>query len=137
MNYWLMKTEPGTYSWDDLVRDKSTEWDGVRNYLARNNMREMKKGDLVLIYHSVGEKRVVGIATVSAESHPDSTDTTETWDCVDVRAVKSLTEPVTLAVVKATPALADMKLVTHSRLSVQPVSPKHFQKILSLAKTEL
>ncbi len=130
MNYWLMKTEPGTYSWDDLVRDKRTEWDGVRNYGARNNMCEMKLGDLVFIYHSVNEKQIVGIAKVVATAHQDSTDTSGTWECVDIAAVEAVNPPVTLADVKADGKLADMVLVNNSRLSVQPVMATEWQHIL-------
>ena len=133
--YWLMKTEPGSYSFEDLLRDGSTEWDGVRNYQARNNMKEMALGDLVLIYHSVGPKELVGIARVSATAHPDSTTDDERWECVDLVPVKPLIEAVSLAVVKAEPSLADMALVKHSRLSVAPLSAKEFNRVLKLAGT--
>lgn len=134
MNYWLMKTEPGTYSWDDLVRDKKTEWDGVRNYGARNNMKAMKKGDLVFVYHSVNEKQIVGIAEVVKEAHPDSTDKTGTWECVDIKAVKALGKPVTLAQIKTDKALTAMVLVNNSRLSVQSVTAREWKRIVSFAK---
>ena len=135
--YWIMKTEPGAYSFDDLVRDGSTEWDGVRNYQARNNMREMSLGDLVLIYHSVGPKDFVGVARVSAEAHPDSTTDDDRWECVDLEPVKKLVEPVNLATVKSDPKLADIALVKHSRLSVAPLTAAEFRHLLELAKTKL
>lgn len=134
MKYWLVKTEPSTYSWEDLVRDKNTEWDGVRNYGARNNMKAMKKGDQVFVYHSVNEKQIVGIAEVVKEAHPDSTDSAGTWECVDIKAVKELARPVTLAKIKADKALVDMVLVNNSRLSVQPVTAREWNRILSFAK---
>jgi predicted RNA-binding protein with PUA-like domain len=131
MAYWLFKSEPGTWSWDDQVKagSKGTEWDGVRNYQARNFMRQMKKGDLGFFYHSVNEKRVVGIVKVIAEAHPDSTDGTGTWECVDLAAVEAMPEPVTLDQVKAEPACAEMVLVNNSRLSVQPVSEKEWKRV--------
>ena len=135
--YWIMKTEPEAFSFDDLVRDGSTEWDGVRNYQARNNMREMSIGDLILIYHSVGPKDFVGIARVSAEAHPDSTTDDERWECVDIELVQPLVQPVNLATIKADPKLADVALVKHSRLSVAPLTAAEFRYILKLAKTRL
>ena len=124
MTYWLLKSEPDAWSWDQQKRDgaKGAEWDGVRNYQARNHMRAMKKGDLALFYHSGDEKQAVGIVKVIAEAHPDSTDGTGRWECVDVAAVQDLPRPVTLAMAKAEPKLKDMVLVKNSRLSVQPVS---------------
>jgi predicted RNA-binding protein with PUA-like domain len=124
MTYWLLKSEPDTWSWDQQTRDgtKGAEWDGVRNYQARNHMRAMKKGDLALFYHSGDEKQAVGIVKVIAEAHPDSTDGSGLWECVDVAAVQDLPRPVTLAAVKMEPKLKDMVLVKNSRLSVQPVS---------------
>ena len=135
--YWIMKTEPEAFSFDDLVRDGSTEWDGVRNYQARNNMREMAIGDLILIYHSVGPKDFVGIARVSAEAHPDSTTDDERWECVDIEPVQPLVQPVNLATIKADPKLADVALVKHSRLSVAPLTVAEFRYILKLARTRL
>ena len=134
MAYWLMKSEPGTWSWDDQVKDgdDGAEWDGVRNYQARNNMRAMRTGDLAFFYHSVGEKACVGIVKVVAESHPDSTDTTGKWDCVDVVAVTALPTPVTLEEIKATPKLKDMVLVKNSRLSVQPVVAAEWKAVCAL-----
>ena len=131
MAYWLFKSEPNTWSWDDQVAagDKGEEWDGVRNYQARNNMRAMKLGDLGFFYHSVNEKRIVGIVEVCATSHPDSTTDDERWDCVDVRAVEPVPSPVTLADIKAEPKLADFALVKQSRLSVVPVSAAEWKLI--------
>ena len=124
-----MKTEPGTYSWEDLLRDKKTFWDGVRNYQARNYLNEMKKGDLVLYYHSVNEKKVVGIARVIRESYQDPSTTDERWVAVDIEPVRSLENPVTLAAIKSDEGLAEMVLVKNSRLSVQPVKKHEFELI--------
>ena len=134
MAYWLFKSEPNTWSWDDQVAkgEAGEEWDGVRNYQARNNMRAMKLGDLGFFYHSVNEKRIVGIVEVSAESHPDSTTDDPRWDCVDVRAVAPMPRPVTLAEIKAEPRLADFALVKQSRLSVVPVSAEEWQIICEM-----
>lgn len=135
MAYWLFKSEPNTWSWDDQVAagKKGTEWDGVRNYQARNVMRDMKKGDRGFFYHSVNAKAIVGIVEVVKEAHPDSTDDTGKWECVDVRAVEPLANPVTLDMVKATEGLSDMALVRNSRLSVQPVRDAEWETVLSLA----
>lgn len=134
MAYWLMKSEPGAWSWEQQKKEgrKGAEWDGVRNYQARNNMRAMKKGDLAFFYHSVGEKACVGIVKVVAEAHPDSTDGTGQWECVDVAAVTDLPRPVTLAEIKTTPQLKDMVLVNNSRLSVQPVTAGEWRKVCAL-----
>ena len=132
---WLMKTEPGSYSFEDLLRDGSTEWDGVRNYQARNNLKEMAVGDLVLIYHSVGPKEIVGIARVSVKAHPDSTTDDERWECVDLVPVKALDNPVSLATIKADSRLADIALIRHSRLSVAPLTDEEFKYLLKLAGT--
>ena len=132
MNYWLIKTEPGTYSWEDLKKDKETFWDGVRNYQARNNLREMKKGDLCLYYHSVNEKSVLGVAKVSKEAYQDPTTDDDRWVAVDVVPDQEFDKPVTLAMVKAEPDLAEMVLVKNSRLSVQPVRPEEFDKIVAM-----
>ena len=124
MAYWLFKSEPSTWSWDDQVAkgDAGQEWDGVRNYQARNNMREMKVGDRGFFYHSQTEKAVVGIVEVIAEAHPDSTTDDERWECVDLKAVRPFETPVTLEDVKAEPKLKDMVLANNTRLSVQPVT---------------
>lgn len=137
MAYWLFKSEPGTWSWDDQVAagKAGTEWDGVRNYQARNQMREMKRGDKGFFYHSVGEKQIVGIVTVIKTVHPDSTDDTGKWECVDIAAVKPLKTPVTLQDIKANDALCDMMLVKNSRLSVQPVTDEEWAIVLKMADT--
>jgi predicted RNA-binding protein with PUA-like domain len=134
MAYWLMKTEPETWSWDMQKKEgkKGAEWDGVRNFQARSNMRKMKKGELALFYHTGEEKAVIGIAKIVAEAHPDSTDPTGEWECVDVAAVEALPRPVTLAEVKAHPRLKDMVLARNARLSVQPVSPQEWSIICKL-----
>ncbi|MEO1099082.1 MAG: EVE domain-containing protein [Bacteroidota bacterium] len=132
MNYWLMKSEPGTYSWDDLVRDKRTFWDGVRNYQARNNMKDMKAGDLVLYYHSVNEKCALGIAKIVREFYPDSTVDDERWIMVDIEPVERFKKPVTLAEIKADERLSQMVLVNNSRLSVQPVKKEEFDIIVGM-----
>ena len=120
-----------------LVKDRKTYWDGVRNYQARNNLREMKKGDLVLYYHSVSDKAVVGVARVVKEAYQDPTTDDERWSVVDVEAVKPLAEPVTLAAVTADAALQEMALVKQSRLSVMPVTAPQFKRVLKLGKTKL
>ena len=138
MAYWLFKSEPSTWSWDDQVAkgDAGEEWDGVRNYQARNFMREMKLGDRGLFYHSQKEKSVVGIVEVCAESHPDSTTDDDRWECVDIKAVRSMSIAVTLEQIKSDPELADMVLVKNSRLSVQPVSDGEWRRICELGQTE-
>ena len=131
MRYWLFKSEPSTWSWDQQVGkgDAGEEWDGVRNYQARNTMREMKKGDLGFFYHSQSERAVVGIVEVIAEAHPDSTTDDARWECVDIRAVEPLPVPVTLAMCKDDPRLSDMVLVNNSRLSVQPVTEAEWHAV--------
>ncbi len=136
MNYWLIKTEPHVYSFEDLVREKRTAWTGVRNYAARNNMQAMKKGDLVFVYYSMTkEKAVVAIAKVVKESYQDPTTTEAAWVCVDVAPVKMLTQPVALADIKATKTLQEMALVRLGRLSVQPVTPAEWETVLQMSKT--
>ncbi len=137
MAYFLVKSEPNTYSWADLVRDKKTMWEGVRNYTARNNLRAMKKGDLLLFYHSVVGKEVVGVAKVAKTAYPDPTAKKGDWSVVDVAPVKALGQPVTLAQIKGDARLADIALVKQSRLSVVPLSAAHFRRILALGKTKL
>ena len=134
MNYWLFKSEPSTWSWDQQVAkgEAGEEWDGVRNYQARNNMRAMKIGDLGFFYHSQSEKAVVGIVEVCAEAHPDSTTDDERWDCVDIKAVRALETPVTLDMCKADERLADMVLVNNTRLSVQPVTAEEWRIICEM-----
>jgi predicted RNA-binding protein with PUA-like domain len=135
MNYWLMKTEPSTFSWDDLVRDKKTGWDGVRNFQARNNLKAMKKGDLAFIYHSMDDKAVVGIAKITKENYPDPKD--KDWVAVEISPEKKLKRPVTLAEVKADKRFADMVLVKSSRLSVQPVTAAEFDMIVALSEKKV
>ena len=135
MAFWLFKSEPDVFSWDDLVARGETgeEWNGVRNYQARNFMRAMKVGDLGLFYHSNIGKEAVGIVEVIAEAHPDSTAADPKWECVDLKAVESLPRPVTLEQARGEPALKDMVLVNNSRLSVQPVTDAEWAAILKLA----
>jgi len=131
MAYWLFKSEPSSWSWEMQKKkgDKGQEWDGVRNYQARNNMREMKVGDLGFFSHSVKETSVVGIVEVCGLAHPDSTTDDPRWECVDIRAVKDMPKAVTLADIKANPKLEEMILVNNSRLSVQPVSKAEWLEI--------
>jgi predicted RNA-binding protein with PUA-like domain len=133
MNYWLVKQEPEAYSFDDLVKDGTTDWTGVRNFQARNNLKAMKKGDKVLFYHSVSEKSVVGITEVSKESYPDPTDKEQKWIAVEIKAVKKLKNPVTLEQIKANGALNNIALVRQSRLSVLPLTKNEYEEILSMA----
>ena len=137
MAYWLFKSEPNTWGWDDQVAkgDEGEEWDGVRNYQARNFMREMKLGDRGFFYHSMKEKSVVGIVEVCAESHPDSTTDDDRWECVNIKAVRAFEVPVSLDQIKTDPRLAEMVLVKNSRLSVQPVTDLEWQAICDLGKT--
>ena len=138
MAYWLFKSEPSTWSWDQQVAkgEAGEEWDGVRNYQARNFMRQMKIGDRGFFYHSQKEKAVVGIVEVCAESHPDSTTDDERWECVDIKAVRAFVEPVSLDQIKADGRLDDMVLVKNSRLSVQPVSDDEWVVVCALGKTK-
>ncbi len=134
MRYWLMKSEPDAFSWDDLVAkgDAGEEWDGVRNYQARNNMRDMALGDRAFFYHSQKDKAVVGICEVIALAHPDSTTDDPRWECVNVKAIAPFPHPVTLAMCKSDPRLQDMALVKTSRLSVQPVAAEEWAVICQL-----
>jgi len=131
MAYWLFKSEPSVWSWDDQVAkgDVGEEWDGVRNYQARNFMREMKLGDLGFFYHSQKEKAIVGVIEVCAEAHHDSTTDDDRWDCVDIKAVEPLVTAVTLDMCKTDERLENMVLVKNSRLSVQPVTPDEWNLI--------
>ncbi|QBX33743.1 EVE domain-containing protein [Paracoccus liaowanqingii] len=135
MAYWLFKSEPDVFGWDDLIAKGAAgeEWDGVRNYQARNNMRAMQIGDLGLFYHSNIGKEAVGIVEVIALAHPDSTAPDTKWDCVDIRALRKLPRPISLDEAKAEPRLREMVLVTNSRLSVQPVSDAEWATILELS----
>ena len=134
MRYWLFKSEPSTWSWDDQVAkgDAGEEWDGVRNYQARNFMRDMKVGDRGFFYHSQKEKSVVGIVEVIAEAHQDSTTDDQRWECVDIKAISPVPTPVSLDMIKADERLADMVLVKNSRLSVQPVTDDEWATICAI-----
>jgi len=136
-SHWLVKSEPFKYSWSDLVRDGSTYWDGVRNYQARNNLREMKVGDRTLYYHSNEGKEVVGVARITKTAYQDPTTDDDRWLVVDLEPLKELSESVTLAEIKADAALQNIPLVTHSRLSVMPLDKTAFDRILALGKTKL
>ncbi len=133
-SYWLVKQEPSAYSWSDFLRDQQTEWTGVRNFQARNNLRGMKKGDPVLFYHSVVNPSVVGIAEVVKPAYPDPTATEGDWCCVLLKPLRALKNSVSLATIKATPELAEMALIKQSRLSVMPVTEKEFSKIVALGE---
>lgn len=132
MNYWCVKQEPETYSFDDFVKDKKTDWTGVRNYQARNFLRDMKKGDSVLFYHSGGEKAVVGFATVSKETFRDPTADEDAWVAVELKAGKKLKNSVTLAQVKAEPKLANILLVRNARISVMSLNKAEFDQIVKM-----
>ena len=137
MQHWLVKQEPEKYPWTQFVKDKGTYWDGVRNYQARNNLRAMKKGDLVMYYHSVSEKAVVGVAKVTGEAYPDPTAKEGDWSVVDLKPVKVMAEPVTLERIKADAKLTGIALIKQSRLSVMPLRAREFQRILKIGKTKL
>lgn len=132
MNYWLVKTEPDTYAWSDLVKDKSTVWDGIRNFQARNFIKQMKKGDTVLVYHTGDDKSVQGIAKVTREAFPDPKDSD--WLAVELSPVKSLKKPVPLSLIKTVKQLGKMMLVRSPRLSVQPVTADEFDTIIQLSE---
>lgn len=134
MNYWLVKSEPQKYSWEQFVKDKKTSWDGVRNYAARNNLKAMKKGDQVLYYHSNEGLDIAGIAEVMKESYQDPTTDDTNWVVVDLKPLKAITKPVTLSQIKADKSLADMALVKLSRLSVQPVTTDEWMRIMELGE---
>jgi predicted RNA-binding protein with PUA-like domain len=136
-NYWLVKSEPETYSWDDLRKEGGTVWTGVRNFQARNNLRAMKKGDLVLFYHSGGGKEVVGVASVEKAAYPDPTAEEGDWSCVDLSPVRPIPQPVSLQVIKTDKVLKGMALVKNSRLSVSPVTAEQFNRVLELAATRV
>jgi predicted RNA-binding protein with PUA-like domain len=136
MNYWLVKSEPEAYSWATFVKDGKAAWTGVRNFQARNNLRAMKKGDLVCFYHSVTDRQIVGLAKVTKEFYPDATAEKGDWSCVDLQPVKPLPKPVTLDTVKTDKLLKEMPLVKQSRLSVTPLTEAQFQRLLELAGTK-
>jgi predicted RNA-binding protein with PUA-like domain len=130
--HWLVKSEPSAYSWSDLVREKKTAWTGVRNFQARNNLRAMKRGDLVLFYQSVTDPSVRGISQVVKEAYPDPTATEGDWSCVDLIPVKPFPSPVTLSAIKAERSLAEIWLIKQSRLSVMPMTEKEYERIVEL-----
>ena len=132
MNYWLVKSEPGAFSWQDLLKDKKTLWDGVRNYQARNNLKAMKLGDLVLFYHSVNEKQVMGICKVTKEHFPDPTTDDDRWVVVELVPESELRMPVTLEAIKANPKLESIALIKQSRLSVMPLTRDEFDTIVEM-----
>ena len=132
MAYWLMKSEPGAWSWDDQVKEGPAEWDGVRNHQASNNMKAMKVGDKAFFYHSVKDREIVGVVRVVREYYPDHTDPTGRFGMVDVEAVEPLKTPVSLADIKARPELGELPLVRQSRLSVMPVEPGHWKRICEM-----
>jgi len=138
MNFWLLKSEPGTWSWDDQSKVKKEMWDGVRNYQARNNLMKMKKGDLCFFYHSVNEKSIVGIVEIVKESYPDPTDKIGRFVVVDVKAIKKLKNPVTLGKIKQNKKLQNIALVKQSRLSVMPLKKNEWDILIkmSLSKNE-
>jgi len=137
MQYWLVKQEAETYSWGMFSKDHRTAWTGVRNFQARNHLRAMKRGDLVLFYHSGSQKQIVGLARVEKESYPDPTAADGDWSCVDLIALKALSEPVGLPAIKADEHLKGLALVRQSRLSVMPVSSPQFSRIMDMAKMRL
>ena len=137
MNYWLVKSEPESYSWAQLVKDGKTAWTGVRNFTARLNLRAMRKGDLVCFYHSVTDKQIVGLARVVKESYQDPTATEGEWACVDLEPFKALKNPVSLDAIKGDKALKEMKLLKLSRLSVQPVTAAEFSRLMEMGGTKV
>lgn len=136
MNYWVVKSEPETYSWAQFVKEGKTAWTGVRNFAARNHLRAMKRGDAVFFYHSGESKSAVGLARVEKEFYPDPTATEGDWSCVDLVPLKELKKPVTLGEIKADKILKEMVLAKQSRLSVSPVTKSQFDKLLQLAETK-
>ena len=138
MKYWLFKSEPFKWSWEQQKAkgEAGEEWDGIRNYQARNNMRLMKVGDRGFFYHSQKDKEIVGIVEVCAEAHPDSTTDDPRWDCVDIKAVTSVPMPVTLDAIKAEPKLSEMVLVNNTRLSVQPVRDDEWALVCAMGQVE-
>ncbi len=134
MNYWLVKSEPESYSWTTFAKDRKTAWTGVRNFQARNNLRAMKKGDLVFFYHSGKEKQAVGLARVEKEAYRDPTASEGDWSCVDLTPVKALNRPVSLSEIKMDQTLKSMLLVRNSRLSVVPVTSGQFDRVIELGE---
>jgi predicted RNA-binding protein with PUA-like domain len=136
MNHWLVKQEPEDYSWSDFLKDEKTAWTGVRSFPARKSLRAMKSGDLVFFYHSGEDKAVVGLASVAREAYADPTAGDEDWSAVELMPVRPLTKPVTLSQIKADKILKEMVLVKQSRLSVMPVTPEQFRRLLELSETK-
>ena len=136
INYWLLKSEPSTWSWDDQVKSKIDMWDGVRNYQARNNLMKMKKGDQCFFYHSVNEKSVIGIVEVYKEHYPDPTDKNKKFVAIDVKALKKLKYPVTLDRIKNNNKLRNIPLIKQSRLSVMPLTYDEFKEIIKLSNKD-
>ena len=134
IKYWLMKSEPSTWSWEDQVKSKIDMWDGVRNYQARNNLMKMKKKDLCFFYHSVSEKSIVGIVEVVKENYPDPTDNSHKFVVVDVKAIKKLNKPVTLETIKSNKKLKNIALIKQSRLSVMPLKKTEWDEIIKISK---
>jgi predicted RNA-binding protein with PUA-like domain len=137
MQHWLVKQEPEDYSWATFVKEGRTAWTGVRNFQARNNLRAMKKGDYVLFYHSVTEKQVVGVASVEKAAYPDPTASEGDWSCVDLVPVKAMKQPVGLEAIKSDPKLKDLPLLRNTRLSVVPLTPTHFARLLEQGQTRV
>ncbi len=137
MAYWLLKSDPDTYSWQDLVKDKETDWTGIRNFQARNNLRLMKKGDLAFVYHSQDDKEIVGVAEILEPAKPDSTAEEGDWVSVRIQARTACGRTINLDEIKNTPGLGTMVLVTNSRLSVQPVTAAEWNALLKYTKTSL
>jgi predicted RNA-binding protein with PUA-like domain len=137
MNCWIVKSEPEAYSWAQFVKDGKTAWTGVRNFAARNNLRAMKKNDAVFFYHSGEQKSAVGLARVEKEFYPDPTAKEGDWSCVDLKAEKELSKPVSLAQIKADKILCEMVLAKQSRLSVSPLTKTQFEQLLQLAETKI
>lgn len=137
MNHWLVKSEPESYSWQDFVKEGRAAWTGVRNFQSRNNLRGMKKGDLVLFYHSGDQKQIIGLARVVREAYPDPTASEGDWVGVDLTPVKTVKKPVTLAVIKADSRVKDIPMVKNSRLSVTPLAKAQFEHLMILAETKL
>ncbi len=136
-SFWIIKQEPSQYSWKQFEKDRETYWDGVRNYQARNNLKNMKKGDNLLFYHSVVGKEIVGIAEVTREAYPDPTTDDERWVVVDLKPIKPFKVPVTLEEIKTHKELSEIALIKQARLSVMPITKKEFQILLKLGKTKL
>jgi predicted RNA-binding protein with PUA-like domain len=137
MNYWLVKSEPDAFSWEQQVANKVEPWTGVRNHTAKLNLKAMRKGDLAFFYHSNIGKEIVGIVRVAREAYPDPSAETGDWVCVDMQAVQPVPEPVSLATIKADPTFQDLALVRLSRLSVAPVSAEHWEALCRLGKVKL